>query len=79
MPSLRPLFWCHPAAINSHIGFSDLRWYVKSGWRSGWDIMLRFWLMPPNKVLDLGFLSSYTFRKSVKSCIVKDGQFSFLS
>jgi hypothetical protein len=40
------------------------------GWRSGWDIMLQFWLLPPNEVLDLGFLTFRTFRKSVKSCIV---------
>jgi hypothetical protein len=47
--------------------------------RSGWDIMLPFWQMRQNEVLDLEFLTSHTFRKGVKSYIGKDEQFLILS
>jgi hypothetical protein len=47
--------------------------------RSGWDIMLPFWQMPQNEVLDLEFSTFRTFRKVVKSHIGKDEQFSILS
>jgi uncharacterized protein (DUF608 family) len=49
------------------------------GWRSGWDHWLQFWLIPRNMILDLVFSTFYTLKKSMETCIGKDGQFSILS
>jgi hypothetical protein len=49
------------------------------GWRSGWDHWLPFWQIPRNMILDFVFSTFRTLKKSVKTCIGKDGLFSILS